>query len=1185
MLEARSLTKYYNHTPAVRQVSFAIHPGEILGYLGPNGAGKSTTVKMLVGLIEPSEGQIFYRGRSVYEDFAAFQRRIGYVPEEPQLYSHLSGRENLQLVGRLRGIPRRVLEPKMDEFLSVFGLSSDSHRPVSSYSKGMRQKVLLSAALLHDPDILILDEPFSGLDVTSVLMLRSLLRALADRGKTILYSSHVLEVVEKICSTVVILRKGEVVAYDSIERLRELMRQPSLEGVFAQLADVDDGERVADRVVEAMSYKGPAASPRAADADAHETGAPARQPERPVALGLRAYRAIASAFPDEFNDNYGAEMLKTAEDAIEPVWRQHGIAGLARLLMDAAIRVPLEYLSESGQNVRYGLRTLRGSRGFTLVALLSLTLGICIATCAYSEMNGLLRDLPGVPHPDELVALHSPVSYPAYRQYRELHDVFTGSFAYVAPVAFGMSAGGRAERTWGQIVTPSYFSTLGVRPLLGRFFEAAEEQPGRAPTVIVSHRLWEDRLGSDPFIVGKTLDINGNPATVIGVGPKGFRGASPVIFPADLWLPVSVDGRLAPELAGDALERRDLSMFQVAGRLRPGITEARAKLELDAATRRLAESFGEPDRDRKANRVELLQGGKVIPVQKRDLPFFRDFFMIMGGLVWLIACANVANMMLSRAAARRREISVRLALGAGRGRLIRQLLTESLLLAAGAAPPAFLLAYWLMRLGSSAKMPVPIPMTLDLTPDWRALAFTIVLTGLTGLAFGLAPALQATRSDLVSALKEGGHVHLRKYRALSLRNILVVCQMAASLMLLLLTGYLGLGIQSTVGVQEGFSPKNLYLISLDPVRDGYSGPRAAEFFEKLLPRVKALAGVTSACLTDTLPVATDGNTGVWFSGAGLQTKGASERYWARKHIVGWNYFETAGIAILAGRSFRSTDEQSGRAVVVVSRQAVREFWKGEDPAGQSIEIANAAASGGIVLWPGTIDFRSHALSKESRVFDVIGVVGDVSEDLVASKKHPAVYFPLRAADYAQPSLRGMTLMLRAAPGVDAIGGVRREVSAIDPGITPFNARSMAEHIGQYMSTLKGASWTYGLIGLFGLVLASVGVAGVTAYSVAKRGHEIGIRMALGAQRSDVLLLVMKEGAVLAIAGTIGGLAMAWAGMRALSGLFYSVGTVRTSDPVLLVGAPLLLAGLALLACFVPARRSMRIDPVVTLRQE
>ena len=258
MLEVRGLVKYYSHTPALRGVSFAIRPGEILGCLGPNGAGKSTIVKILTGLIEPSEGRIFYNGRSVQEDFTAFQSRIGYVPEEAHLYPHLSSREYLQLSGRLRGLTRAALEPKMDEFLRLFGLWSDRHAPLASYSKGMRQKILLSAALLHDPDILILDEPFSGLDVTSALLLRTLLGSLAERGKIVLYSSHVLEVVEKVCSNVLILRQGEVVAYDSIERLRELMSQPSLEAVFSQLAQVDDGKETAARILRAMSSAPPA---------------------------------------------------------------------------------------------------------------------------------------------------------------------------------------------------------------------------------------------------------------------------------------------------------------------------------------------------------------------------------------------------------------------------------------------------------------------------------------------------------------------------------------------------------------------------------------------------------------------------------------------------------------------------------------------------------------------------------------------------------------------------------------------------------------------------------------------------------------------------------------------------------------------------------------------------------------
>jgi hypothetical protein len=313
--------------------------------------------------------------------------------------------------------------------------------------------------------------------------------------------------------------------------------------------------------------------------------------------------------------------------------------------------------------------------------------------------------------------------------------------------------------------------------------------------------------------------------------------------------------------------------------------------------------------------------------------------------------------------------------------------------------------------------------------------------------------------------------------------------------------------------------------------------------------------------------------------------GSRDAWWARKHIVGRDYFETAGIPILSGRGFRRQDEADGSLAVVVSYEAVRRFWKGEDPVGRRIELANGATLGGFGPWPGTIDFRSNVLGKERRTFEVIGVARDVSEDLVASKKHAAVYFPLQPADNAQPSLRGLTLMVRARPGADAIGAVAREIATLDPNVAAFNPRSMTEHIAQFMSTLTAASWTYGLMGFFGLVLASVGLAGVTAHTVAKRAHEIGVRMALGAQKRDVLALVMKEGAILVTEGTTSGLLLALAGIRALSAFFFTVASVQGYDPVLLLGAPLLLAALAMVACYLPARRSMLIEPVVTLRME
>jgi predicted permease len=910
----------------------------------------------------------------------------------------------------------------------------------------------------------------------------------------------------------------------------------------------------------------------------------------PVAIALRMYRALARAFPQEFQNVYGDELLHTAEDSIDEIWRLHGLAGLFRVLLDIVFRILAEYISELRQDCRYGLRMLAASPGFTAVALVSLSLGICVVTCAYSVTNGMLRDLPGAVQPDRLVALNNPSSYPNYRRYRELNDIFVSTFAYVAPVPFTVSTGGGSIRAWGHLVTPSYFSTLGVHPSMGRFFDEANDRP--EPAAVISYRFWEDHLGSDSSIVGRTVRINGQSCTIIGIGPSGFFGASPGILASDLWLPVSAGERFAPELAGDVLDRRELTMFRVVGRLRPGVTEAAAHTALNAVAQELAQSYGDPGRHRKEPRVNLVAGGMLVPLRKQDVPFLREFLLVLGGLVLLIACANVANMMLARAAGRLREIAVRLSLGAGRARLVRQLLTESLLLAAGAAIPAYPLCIWFMHLFSRFRMPWPIPVSFDLTPDWRALVFTFAVTAATGLAFGIVPARQAARSNLVSSLREGGG-GVRRRRALGMCNGLMLGQIVASLSLLLLTGYLGFGIQTTLGVQEGFNPRNLYLVSLDPVRDGYPPARAAAFFDRLLERLKSTRGVVAACLTDTLPVATDGNAGVQFAGLHDATGSSTvpcmacdeKANAARAHLVGRDYFETAGIRILAGRSFQRKDEADDVATVIVSQYAVDAFWKNQDPIGQRIQLRNQTASGGFGMWPGTMDYRSRLIDAEIRTFEVIGVAGDVSEDIIASKKHPAIYFPLRPADYAQPSLRGVTLMLRAAPGFDAIGAVRREIANMDSAITPFNATSMTEHIAQFMGALSGASWTYGLLGFFGVVLASVGLAGMTAFSVATRAHEIGVRMALGAQKSDVLALVMKEGATLVLVGTGIGLALAWAGIRSLSAAFFTLATVKASNPVLLAAAPTLLAALALAACYIPARRSTRIDPAVTLRAE
>ena len=885
--------------------------------------------------------------------------------------------------------------------------------------------------------------------------------------------------------------------------------------------------------------------------------------------------------------------MQVTEDPIQDIWR-HRALRVCRLLLDLAVRVPAGRLAELWQDVRYGVRMLAASPGFTLVALTSLSLGICAATSAFTKLNAtVFRTLPHVVHPEALVALETPVSYPNYQQYREHRELFSASFAYVAPVPFGVVLGGQTKRVWGQLVTPDYFPALGVGTVMGRAFNETRQQRGGAPEVVVSYRFWQTHLASDPGVIGSTLRINGHACAVLGVAARDFLGASPMIFPADLWMPVTVDAAVAPELADNALERRSLKMFHVVGRLQPGIATARAEAELDAVTRQLEQVYSDPQRDRPGQRVQLLPGGKMAPIRPRDLPMLTTFPIVIVGLILLLACSNVANMMLARAAARRREIAIRLALGASRARLLRQLLTESMLIAVGAGALGLTLTVWILRWSTLIKLPIPIPINYDMTPDGRVLLFTLILTLLTGLAFGLVPALQATRQDLTPALKEGGGANLRRYRGLSLRNGLVLAQVSASLMLLLLTGFMVLGFRRTTGIDPGFNPKNLYLISLDPMRDGYSGEQAAVFFHKLADRVKRLPAVSASSLTGTAPMSLMVGGNVTFSSAAATPASnaqASSRaiHNARQNVVGRDYFETLGIPMLLGRAFHQEDEANGATAIIVSEKLWRECWQREDPLGRRIEIGSDDAPGTGLDALGLFDPRPRAAARARQVFEVVGVVKDLKGAFEMGESPPAIYFPLRPSDYAQPSLAGITLMVRAVPGVDAIAAVRREISAMDVHMAPFHAQSMPEQIEELMFLVRMGLWIYGFIGVFGLILASVGLAGVTAYSVARRGREIGIRIALGATSHDVVGLVMREGAALVAVGTLIGLAGAWAAAKVLSAMVSVVASATsasTSDPLLLVGAPLLLAGLALLACYLPARKSMRIDPASALRQE
>ncbi|HEY1271564.1 MAG TPA: ABC transporter permease, partial [Terriglobales bacterium] len=676
------------------------------------------------------------------------------------------------------------------------------------------------------------------------------------------------------------------------------------------------------------------------------------------------------------------------------------------------------------------------------------------------------------------------------------------------------------------LVTPSYFSTLGVHPVLGSFFDERYEGAGEAPAVAVSYRFWQTHLASDPAAIGKTLRINGEAATLINVGPPGFLGASPILYSADLWIPLRVAERLAPELSGGALERRERQILRVTARLNAGVSRARAEAALDTVARKIEEDAGAPDRNRPGRRVTLLDGGKLLQFRKQDKPFFTSFFLLIAGLMVLIPCTNVANMMLARAANRRREIAVRLALGASRARLIRQLLTESMILAAAAGTLGFLGSMWLMRLLSQVKMPYPSPVGYDFQPDGRVLILALALMVFTGLAFGLAPALEATRTDLLPALKEGGGIPVRRHRRWNARNLLIISQVAGTLTLLTVLGFQSFGIQTTLNVKQGFDSKNLYLLTLDPIRDGLSGVQSQTVLDKLLDRVKVLPSINSAALTESVPVSMPGAPlKLMRPGIG----GATNLVGAIKHVVGRDYFAVTGIPILRGREFRREDEASDVAKVIVSETLAREFWPGADPLGRTVEVSDVpSAPGGLAMLPSPVNDRPGALVEGRRVFEVVGVARDVAEGLTVQRPRPTIYFPLSPADYRQPSLSGLTLIVRAAPGTDILTAITREIQAMDPRLTPFDGRSMEEQVERFMSPLRIASWSYGLMWLFGLILAAVGLANVTAYSVAHRGHEIGIRLALGAGKNDVLGLVMKDGAILIAAGMGLGLAAAWA---------------------------------------------------------
>ena len=896
--------------------------------------------------------------------------------------------------------------------------------------------------------------------------------------------------------------------------------------------------------------------------------------EKTPARALRIYLMLAHAFPHEFKMVYGADVIQLGEDVVEDIAREHGRMGLIRLIADIGLRVPVEYLSEMRRDMVYAVRGLIKAPGFAAVGILSLGLGIGVTTSVFSTLWAqMFRPIEGVAQPAELAIGQGAVPYEYIEKYREQHSLLAGAAAFQNGVPFNVAfpdSAMKPQRVFGHLVGPEYFSVLGAKPQRGRLLNAQQDKPGEAPVVVISDRFWRERLGADAGAVGSRLLLNGQTATIVGIAPKGFNGALPIV-PAELFVPVTVPATLAPELAGDILHKRDARAFVPLLRMAPGVKVTAAEAGLDAVTRHLDEegvAANAPSRDDKTRRVTLLDGGTQVPVPRQLRPVLVGFYSMMVGLILTIACMNLATMLLARGAARRKELAIRLAVGASRMRLVRQMVSESLLLSLAGGALGLMLAIWLARLTSQLRLPIAVPVNLNYGLDWNAAWFTLLLSIVCGLGFSLAPALQATRADVAPTLKEGAVAQLRGYKRFGMRNLLVLGQVAGSLMLLLLMGFFVIGFQKLGAPQVRFDANTMYLMSIDPVRDGYSAEKAQALFEALPERLKTVGAVRAVALAEQAPFSIVGGSSA-LSSFGGSAEEAHVLKSVAQDTIGAGYFAALNQPLLAGREFEDRDqridvEKSGVALpVMLSQTAATGLFPKQDPLGREVKLAG-------------------------KRYLVVGLVPDLKTGVPTGESSAMMYLPLTRENFLHPPPGGMTIMVRSDAGADALTGVRREIARLDPNLAVFNIETLNDHLELSRAYLRLGLDMYGGIGLFGLVLASIGLAGVTAYAVARRRKEIGIRMALGARRGQVLRLVLREGTALVIAGTVLGLLGAVGMARVLSSLaevFVNAFKVSTNDPRLLIGAPLLLAALAMIACYIPARRSSKVDPLRALREE
>lgn len=814
------------------------------------------------------------------------------------------------------------------------------------------------------------------------------------------------------------------------------------------------------------------------------------------------------------------------------------------------------------QDLRFAVRTLLKTPAFTAVAVASLALGIGFNTAMFTLVDAALFKPRVAAEPDRMVRIYRVepegpdvmMSYPDMVDLRErvatLEGVVAGRNEFVT-----INLGGSAEFAFGEAVTHDYFDLLGIEPLRGREFAPDEDvTPGAHFVTVLSESFWRDRFGADPRVIGSEIVIAGTPFTVIGIMPRRFAGSTPPLK-SQFWVPLTMTGTLTPGL-GSVLERRGSHSLHVFGRLAAGATIPQARDEVAAIGTALAARYGDTNEDK-----EFVAAGfdaiRLHPDADRAMLPAAGILMAMVGMVLLIACANVANMMLARASARRPEIAVRLALGAGRGRVLRQLLTESVVLSAIGGVVAVLVARLALTLVLNAQTPFGIPISLDIELSGRVLLFAGLLSLLTGLLFGVAPALHSLRGDLSTSVRGDEALSSGRLRGSRTRNLLVVVQVAVSLVLLISASLMLRSLIGARAIDPGVETGSVLAVNTGLPFQGYAAEEAHEFHRVALERIAGLPGVERVAFTERLPLDTmtmlDG--AMWIEGQGIEP-GASPPDVART-TVSHDYFEMLGIAIRAGRAFGPEDSEGAPPVAIVNPAFADRFWPGESPLGR----------------------RFSTQGPEGPWVTIVGVHEPHKIRTLGEEPTPHVYLSFRQ----QPGLGFGALLARASgdPG-EVLEAMRREITALDGNLAIFDTRTVSDHIDLGLLPVRLAALALTALGAVGALLAAIGVYGVVAFAVARRTHEIGIRMAIGADRSRVVRLVVRQGMRMVAVGIGVGVAASMLVTQALAAVLYGTSPVDPLSISLAAAGMLLVAGLANL---LPARRAAGVDPVRALRSE